>query len=174
MRSSSVNRLLALPPAALLLAGCTKTGGEGTSTAGSRQAGTSKNAYTIPHTLRIGDTQDFDSLNPHLATAITLGNLSQLTMAYLVRYGRANRPVPDLATIVPTQENGGVSKDGLTITWHLRRGVKWSDGAPFDGDDVVFSTNVVNNPANNEVGRDGWDLISKMDEPDKYTVIYHL
>ena len=133
-----------------------------------------KNAFTIPHTLRIGDTQDFDSLNPHLATAITLGNLSQLTMAYLVRYGPDNRPVPELATVVPTEANGGIGKDGRTITWHLREGVKWSDGAPFDPDDVVFSTNAVNNPANNEVGRDGWDLITKIDEPNKHTVVFHL
>ncbi len=132
------------------------------------------NPFTIPHVLRVGDTQDFDTLNPHLATAITLGNLSQLTMAYLVRYGRDNRPVPELATVVPTQANGGISRDGRTITWHLRRNVKWSDGAPFDADDVVWSTNAVNNPANNEVGRDGWDLIARIDEPDKYTVVFHL
>lgn len=169
-----MNRLLAFSLVGLLLAGCTKTGGEGTSTAGSGQPGASKNAYTQPHVLRIGDTQDFDNLNPHLATTLIMGNLSQLTMAYLVRYGHDNRPVPELATIVPTKANGGVSKDGLTITWHLRRGVKWSDGAPFDGDDVVFSTNAVNNPHNNEVGRDGWNLITKIDEPDKFTVIYHL
>jgi peptide/nickel transport system substrate-binding protein len=169
-----VNRTFAIATAALVLAGCTKTGGNGSSTTGGGQSGTHKNAYTTPHVLRIGDTQDFDNLNPHLATALILGNLSALTEAYLVRYGHDNRPVPELATIVPTQANGGVSKDGLTITWHLRRGVKWSDGAPFDGDDVVFSTNAVNNPANNEVGRDGWDLITKIDEPNKYTVVYHL
>ncbi|WP_317996791.1 peptide ABC transporter substrate-binding protein [Vulcanimicrobium alpinum] len=132
------------------------------------------NSTTVPHTLRIGDTLDFDSLNPHLATALTLGYLSQLTMAYLVRYGHDNKPIPELATSVPTQANGGISRDGKTITWHLRRGVKWSDGVPFDADDVVFSTSVVNNPANNEVGRDGWDQIVKVDEPDKYTVVYHL
>ena len=45
---------------------------------------------------------------------------------------------------------------------------------PFTADDVVFSTKAVLNPANNEVGRDGWDLITKIDEPDKYTVVYHL
>ncbi len=128
----------------------------------------------MPHELRIGDIQDFDNLNPHLTTSLILGNLSQLTMAYLVRYGHDNRPIPELATIVPTQRNGGISKDGLTITWHLRHGVRWSDGAPFDADDVVFSTNAVNNQKNNEAGRDGWDLITKIDEPDKYTVVFHL
>ncbi len=67
-----------------------------------------------------------------------------------------------------------MSKDGLTITYHLRKGVKWSDGAPFTADDVVFSTKVVLNPANNEISRTGWDRIVKIDEPDKYTVVYHL
>jgi peptide/nickel transport system substrate-binding protein len=50
--------------------------------------------------------------------------------------------------------------------------VKWSDGAPFDADDVVFSTAVVNNPANNEVGR--LEQIVTVDEPDKFTVVFHL
>ena len=168
-----MKRILSIVAVAVMLAGCTKSGGDTSSTPGGTGK-QEKNAYTQPHVLRIGDTQDFDNLNPHLATALILGNLSQLTMAYLVRYGKDNRPVPELATVVPTQANGGVSKDGKTITWHLRHGVKWSDGVPFDGDDVVFSTNAVNNMANNEVGRDGWDLITKIDEPDKFTVVYHL
>jgi peptide/nickel transport system substrate-binding protein len=133
-----------------------------------------KNSSTIPHVLRIGDILDITSLNPHLAQAGSLGFMSSMTMAYLVRYDHANRPIPELATQVPTQANHLISSDGRTITWHLRRGVKWSDGAPFDADDVVFSTNAVNNLKNNEVGRDGFDRITKIDEPDKYTVVYHL
>jgi len=167
-----VKRILAAILAALLLAGCTQVATSGSG--GAPDSGGRKNHYTTPHVLRIGDIQDFDNLNPHLATTLLLSNLSQLTMAYLVRYGADNRPIPELATSVPTQANGGISKDGLTITWHLRKGVKWSDGEPFDADDVVFSTNAVNNPANNEVGRDGWELIKKIDEPDKFTVVYHL
>ncbi|MDP9110212.1 MAG: peptide ABC transporter substrate-binding protein, partial [Candidatus Eremiobacteraeota bacterium] len=93
-------------------------------------------------------------------------------MAWLIKWDEHNRPYPELATEVPTQSNGGVSKDGLTITYHLRRGVTWSDGAPFDADDVVFSTEVVNNVANNEAAR--FDQIVKVDEPDKFTVVYHL
>jgi peptide/nickel transport system substrate-binding protein len=164
-----VKKILALAGLAALLAGMPAAGGAVAASDTARQ-----NTYTIPHTLRIGDTQDFDNLNPHLATALILGNLNQLTMAYLVRYDKHNQPMPELATVVPTEQNGGISKDGLAITWHLRKGVKWSDGEPFDGDDVVFSANAVNNPANNEIGRDGWDLINKMDQPDKYTVVFHL
>ncbi|HEX3549280.1 MAG TPA: peptide ABC transporter substrate-binding protein [Candidatus Elarobacter sp.] len=166
-----MNKAVALVLTALLLGGCTKVGPVASSGGG----GTGDhNAYTVPHELRIGDIQDITSLNPHLASAASLGNLSQMTMAYLVRYDSDNRAVPELATVVPSMANGGVSKDGRTITWHLRRGVKWSDGVPFDADDMVWSTNAVNNPKNNEIGRDGWDLITKIDEPDKYTVVYHL
>src|SRR5579885_2645600 len=89
------------------------------------------------HVLVYADGQNFTTLNPHLYTATSLLNLAELTMAYLVRWDHDNRPIPELATVVPTQANGGISKDGKTITWHLRRGVKWSDGEPFDGDDVV-------------------------------------
>ncbi|MHB8177037.1 MAG: ABC transporter substrate-binding protein [Vulcanimicrobiaceae bacterium] len=131
--------------------------------------------FAKAHWLRIADgTGDIDSLNPHLFTEATLLNIAQMTMAYLVRYDAANRPIPELATVVPTQGNGGISADGTRITWHLRKGVRWSDGAPFTGDDVVFSTKVVLNPANNEVGRDGWNLITKMEQPDPYTVIFQL
>ncbi len=169
-----MKRTLAFGLAALILCACTKSGGDRSSSGSPGAQAAGRNHSTVPHTLRIGDIQDFDNLNPHLTTSLILGNLSQLTMAYLVRYGHDNRPVPELATIVPTQANGGISKDGRTITWHLRHGVRWSDGAPFDADDVVFSTNAVNNQKNNEAGRDGWDLITKIDEPDKYTVTFHL
>ncbi|MGD0473362.1 MAG: peptide ABC transporter substrate-binding protein [Candidatus Velthaea sp.] len=175
-----MSRLLGLLLCACLLAGCTKVGDNPAQPVQSHQAAApgapsaARNRATIAHTLRIGDTQDITSLNPHLATALSLNFMSQMTMAYLVRYGHDNRPIPELATVVPTKKNHLISGDGLTITWHLRKGVKWSDGVPFDADDMVFSTNAVNNPQNNEVGRDGWDLITKIDEPDKYTVVFHL
>jgi peptide/nickel transport system substrate-binding protein len=132
------------------------------------------NTWTVPHVLTFSDAGDINTLNPHLGQFAAIGLLSSLTMAWLVKWDEHNNPYPELATQIPTQANGGVSKDGLTITFHLRKGVRWSDGVPFDADDVVFSTNVVNNTANNEVGRTGWDQITKIDEPDKYTVVYHM
>lgn len=150
----------------LALCACTKTG----SVAG----GGRTNSWTQPHVLRFADAGDVNTLNPHLGQFADIGYLSSMTMAYLIKWDEHNNAYPELATQVPDQKNGGVSKDGLTITYHLRKGVRWSDGAPFNADDVVFSTNVVNNPANNEVGRLGWDQITKVDEPDKFTVVYHL
>ena len=132
------------------------------------------NSWTQPHVLRFADAGDVNTLNPHLGQFADIGYLSSMTMAWLIKWDEHNRAYPELATQVPNQQNGGVSKDGLTITYHLRRGVRWSDGAPFNADDVVFSTHVVLNPANNEIGRLGWDQITKIDEPDKYTVVYHM
>jgi peptide/nickel transport system substrate-binding protein len=151
---------------ALLLSACTKTAGGG-GNAGAPPPST--------HTLTIADgTGDVPTLNPHLFTELTLGFISELSQAYLVKYDAQNQPYPELVTAIPTLANGGISKDGKVITWHIRKGVRWSDGAPFNADDVVFTTKVVLNPNNNEVGRDGWNLIKKIDEPDKYTVVYHL
>jgi peptide/nickel transport system substrate-binding protein len=133
-----------------------------------------QNAFTQPHVLRFGDIGDVTSLNPMFATELALSRMSSLTMAFLFKYDHNNNPIPELTTVVPTMANGGIGKDGKTITYHLRKGVKWSDGVPFDADDVVFTTKMILDPKTNVVGRDGWDHITKIDEPDKYTVIFHL
>jgi len=163
-----VKRFLALISAALLLPSVV------VSSLPAPAAAAGPHPWTVPHVLRYATAEDIVGLNPHLAQQTVVGYMSSLTMAFLIKYDHDNQPIPELATAVPSQANGGISKDGLTLTYHLRRGVKWSDGKPFDADDVVFSTRVVLNPANNEVGRDGWNLITKIDEPDKYTVVYHL
>src|SRR5258706_7010133 len=47
--------------------------------------------------------------------------------------------VPILAAEIPTLENGGVARDGKSVTWKLKRGVQWHDGKPFTADDCVFT-----------------------------------
>ncbi|HZY99852.1 MAG TPA: peptide ABC transporter substrate-binding protein [Candidatus Baltobacteraceae bacterium] len=127
------------------------------------------------HWLRFADgAGGIPTLNPHLFNGTTVHLIGLLTMAYLFRYDAQGRPQPELATEFPTQQNGGISPDGRTIVFHLRRGVRWSDGAPFTADDVVFSTHVVLDPQNDELTREGWDLIDRVSEPDAYTVVYHL
>ncbi|HMD01740.1 MAG TPA: peptide ABC transporter substrate-binding protein [Candidatus Baltobacteraceae bacterium] len=135
---------------------------------------TRHNTWTQPHVLRLGDISEVTSLNPMFSAQLVLSRLSSMTMAYLVKYDHDNRPIPELVNAVPAKANGGISADGKTITFHLRKGVKWSDGVPFDADDVVFTTNLVLDPKTLIISRDGWDLITKIDEPDKYTVVFHL
>jgi peptide/nickel transport system substrate-binding protein len=156
---------------ASMCAGCTRSpdpaGGTSHDTA-------VRHPYTIPHVLRYAGAEDITGLNPHLASQQVVAYMSSMTMAWLIKTGPDTRPIPELATVVPTLANGGIARDGKTITYHLRRDAVWSDGVPFTADDVVFSIKTVLNPATNEIGRDGWDLITKVDEPDKYTVAIHL
>lgn len=156
---------------ALLAAGCSKQGGTQTGTASTSGR---VNSWTRPHVLRYATAEDISSLNPLLSQQTTLSLMSSLTMAWLVKWDRNNKPFPELATQVPTMENGGISKDGLTLTYHLRKGVRWSDGAPFSADDVIWTYHAIMNPANNVISRVGWDRITRVDEPDKYTVVFHL
>jgi len=161
----------------MLFVGCTKVSTDKASTTTGSSGSTESagpNSFTRPHELRVALLGDVSGLNPLLSTEGTVSWLDGLTMAYLVRYDHKNEPIPELATVVPSQDNGGVSSDGKTITYHLRKGVKWSDGKPFTADDVVFSTNVINDPKTNVQSRQGFDQIVKMDEPDPYTVVFHL
>jgi peptide/nickel transport system substrate-binding protein len=137
------------------------------------QSGT-RHPWTIPHVLRYATAEDIVGLNPHLNAQAVLSFMSSLTMAWLVRYDRHNMPVPELATAVPSKANGGVSRDGKTITYHLRRDAKWSDGVPFSAEDVKFSVDVVRDPANNEQTHQGFDLIDRVETPDPYTVVFKL
>ncbi|HEY9085756.1 MAG TPA: peptide ABC transporter substrate-binding protein [Candidatus Tyrphobacter sp.] len=155
-----------------LIAGCTQTTTTSTTSVGVTSG--RANAWTIPHVLRYATAEDINTLNPALGQQTTLALMSSLTAAWLIKWDLHNRPVPEIAMQVPTQANGGISPDGLTITYHLRKGVRWSDGAPLNADDVVWSIHAVLNPANNVVSRTGWDRIKRIDEPDKYTVILHL
>ena len=40
---------------------------------------------------------------------------------------------------IPGREDGTLAADGKSVTWKLKKGVKWHDGQPFTADDVVFT-----------------------------------
>jgi peptide/nickel transport system substrate-binding protein len=91
----------------------------------------------------------------------------------LVAYDNAEQQfVPALA------ESWETTPDGLTWTFHLRKGVQWSDGEPFDADDVVFTfdtifdPNVASSIQSEGVQSDGSNpTIEKLDD---YDVRFHL
>ncbi len=93
-----------------------------------------------------------------------------LLFSFLLRYDARGNYVPDLATQVPSIRNGGISRDGMRIVVHLRRGVVWADGAPLTAADWIFTYHAVMNPANNVKTRYGWDAIASANAPDPYTI----
>ncbi len=126
-----------------------------------------------PHVLRYSDGLDISSLNVFLATTGNIPGLDELTAAEFTRFDARGNAIPELITEIPSKANHGVSADGLSVTWHLRHNVKWSDGAPFDSADVVYTYHVAIDPNNNVVIRDRWERIVAVEAPDKYTVIFH-
>src|SRR5947209_12146713 len=89
--------------------------------------------------LRMTIGTDPPGLNALVANNAQVSFLSPLIHGFLLRADGEGRLIPDLATEVPAPANGGVSRDGRIVTYHLRRGAHWHDGAPFDARDVVFS-----------------------------------
>ncbi len=136
--------------------------------------GTGHHGWTQPGTLRVGAYEEPDSLNPAITTMAFAGDIFQLLFDGLIRYDDRGRAVPDLAVAVPTRSNGGISPDGLTITYHLAPNARWSDGVPLTSADVAFTYRALMNPANNVITRHGYDRILRIQTPDARTVLVRL
>ena len=94
-------------------------------------------------TLRIGWTADPDNLSPFIGVETAASEVLNLTYDRLFGFGVDGKPIPQLATELPTKENGGISEDGLTWTVNIRPGVQWQDGEPLTADDVAFTYNLI-------------------------------
>ncbi len=138
--------------------------------------GPSGNAWTVHGVLRVGSYEDLDNLNPLLTTQSFVTDVAQMVFSGLIDYDDHGNPVPDVALEVPTQENGGISRDGKTIVYHLRKGVLWQDGAPLTSADVQYTWEQIVNPNNNVGYRYPYDRdhVAAVDAPDPYTVVVHL
>ncbi|MEA2664315.1 MAG: peptide/nickel transport system substrate-binding protein, partial [Candidatus Eremiobacteraeota bacterium] len=164
-------RLLAVSAlCALALSACSKAGDSGT-------GASSATGPTGPHPDRlvVSTASDPKNLNPALASASPTLELSPFLYSYTVQYDDHAKPVPDAVSEIPTTENGGVSKDGLTIKYKLRRGIKWHDG---QGDvqckDMRLTWQVMTNPKNNVNTTEGWKDIRDVDCRDPYVAVVHL
>ncbi|HNO32616.1 MAG TPA: peptide ABC transporter substrate-binding protein, partial [Anaerolineales bacterium] len=113
------------------------------------------------------------TLNYYLADAAIVRQVADSTsMTGLVTIDETGNFVPVLAQELPTVENGGLSKDYLTVTWKLKEGLKWSDGEPLTSDDVRFTVEVLSNPNSGAVvGTSGYSFVSNVETPDDLTVI---
>lgn len=85
-------------------------------------------------TLSISAVGQIQLFNPLTSSSATESEIQPLLFDGLVSYDNARwQHEPSLAHRWETSE------DGLQWTFHLRRGVKWSDGEDFDAEDVLFT-----------------------------------
>ncbi len=83
--------------------------------------------------LRVGTTQDLDSINPYQTLLITGYEAFELTYNLLVDFGPDLEPIPGFA------DKWERSADGKSWTFHIRTGMKWSDGTPATAQDACYS-----------------------------------
>ena len=86
-------------------------------------------------------------LNPHFASGTKDQIASRIFYEPLAGWDKEGNLIPCLAAEVPSRANGGLSADGLSVTWKIKQNVKWHDGKPLTADDVVFTWEYAKDPA---------------------------
>ncbi|MCL2478179.1 MAG: peptide ABC transporter substrate-binding protein [Treponema sp.] len=116
--------LMTLLASLVLIAGCQKT---------STTTTTAAAAASRPNKISLYTEREYRTLNQLTGSDQNifevLGNISE----GLYRTDQNNQPIPGLAS------SYDMSADGLTYTFHLRSGLKWSNGDPITAKDFVYS-----------------------------------
>ena len=124
--------------AALAIAGAMALSGCGGAKSGNDSAAESKSvqsdgAKTGKKILTVQLGPDVETIDPALNSAVDGANYILFAFDNLLKMDKDGKVVPGLA------EKYEVSDDQLTWTFHLRDGLKWSDGSALTADDFVYS-----------------------------------
>ena len=92
-------------------------------------------------TLHFAVFNDFDTLDPGVSDLEVDSEIAQNVFDGPFRYDNNLKIIPDIATVVPTAANGGISADGLTYTIHLKNNVTFSNGDKVTSKDFLYSWN---------------------------------
>jgi peptide/nickel transport system substrate-binding protein len=89
-----------------------------------------------PVVFTVGITNEVDSFNPFDGVESESYEMWALMYDYMISYSNKDlSPAPALA------KSWDTSKDGLTWTFHIRTGVKWSDGKDLTAHDIAYTYN---------------------------------
>lgn len=121
----------------MILSGCggnkpaESSAGVTTAANGNTAAPTNDAAPGLDLAVQVGP--DPETIDPALNSSADGANMIMHAFETLMIVDQENKIVPGQA------ESYEVSKDGLTYTFHLRDGLKWSDGSPLTANDFVYS-----------------------------------
>lgn len=149
-------RLLVLSLAGALTAASCTTGGGG---------GTGRKA---DDTFDVAIGIDLDTVDPAQMTTTTVANVVDYSVETLTKLNRQGTVSPGLAT------SWQMSKDGRTLTLHLRDGVTFQDGARFDAKAVKWNLDRLLDPDVESPQRAPYTPIKSVDVVDGLTVRLNL
>ena len=81
----------------------------------------------------------------------------------LIKYDENLNYAPDLA------ESWKISNNQKTITFTLKKNLKWSDGAPLTSEDVLFTWKLITNPSTRTPYGSDYQLVKEASAPDALT-----
>ena len=125
-----------------------------------------------PKIVTFSFVQEPDNLNPMYSTMWFSWLARGFWMVPLWSFNDKAEPVAEIAKEVPSTANGGVSADGKTITYMLRKEAVWSDGTPITADDFKFTYEMIMSDKNKVLTRSPYDKIESVEAaaPDKLVV----
>ena len=123
--------------------------------------------------LRVGATQEAESINPYAIITVSGYEVFQLTYNLMVDFGPNLEPVPGFA------DKWERAADGKSWSFHIREGMKWSDGTPATSQDACYSwgINLAANEADDYIGEGYLNPglsdagVTKIECPDDQTLI---
>ena len=107
------------------------------------------------------------SLASYLSTSGPIGLMAPKVYDGLLDYDKDLNAVPSLA------ESWEVSEDGKTVTFNLRKGVKWHDGEDFTSEDVQFTIMEVLSQIHPR-GPNSFKEVTEVQTPDDLTAVFKL
>lgn len=153
--------LAALLSTTLLLGGC-QSGGNNSSP--STNSGTDTIDTVGTFITRVeGDPSSF---NPDMKSDDYLWPMAQNLFNRLYKQAPGDIPIPDLATSYEW------SDDNMTLTFHLRDGVKWHDGEPLTSKDVKWTYDTI--IENKWAKSDTFSNVDTIEAPDDLTVVFNM
>ena len=116
--------------------------------------------------------EDPPSFNPMVADTGYDALVMELVLLGLTDIDPTGNIFPELASELPTMDNGSVVLDEdagtMSVTWKMRNDVQWQDGKPVTADDAIFTWEAISNP---DTGSwiPGSDYIDSVEKVDEYT-----
>ncbi|MFQ5458051.1 MAG: ABC transporter substrate-binding protein, partial [Myxococcota bacterium] len=115
-------------------------------------------------TLVTASIADAHNLIPWLAGDGASMSVANLILGSLLNYDGDYELYGDLA------ERWETSEDGLTLTFHLRKGVTWQDGVPFTADDVIYTFQQVIDPKTPTPYSESYKQVKRAEAVDSHTI----
>ena len=118
--------------------------------------------------------EDPPTFNPMVADTGYDALVMELVLLGMADIDPNGNVFPELATDLPTVENGGVTIDEdagtMSVTWTMRDDIQWSDGEPVTADDVLFTWSAISDPVNG-LWIPGIDYIDSVEQLSKYSFV---